>query len=123
MKPIKKTFFKLSVLFFVFCCPALAQKDYKLWLQYEKKTISKLTSDYLSNIKGIVVLENTETLKIAENELHNALNDMLGNDIQDVSKLEGNNTIILGSKLALSPEIQKAIGSGFALITVQQDFQ
>ena len=116
MKYIKKAFFKWSILFFLVSWPASAQKDYKLWLQYEKKTGSQIISRYLSNIKGIVVLENTETSKIAGNELQTALSDMLGNKIQVTAKTEGDHNIILGSKLTLSPEIQKAISSDFDLI-------
>ncbi|WP_163399756.1 alpha-glucuronidase family glycosyl hydrolase [Flavobacterium fluviatile] len=116
MNYIKKTFFKLSILFFLVSWPTLAQKDYKLWLQYEKKTDSKIISGYLSNIKGVTALENTETSKIAVNELQVALSEMLGNKIMTETKPDGENKIIIGSKSVLNPELQKAIGSDFDLI-------
>ena len=116
MRHIKKKLLKSIILYLVICCSAMAQKDYKLWLQYDKKTDSKITSEYLSSCKGIVLLENTATSKIAEKELQAALSDMLGSEIQTTEKLEGENKLIIGSKSVLSSEIQKSIGSDFEQI-------
>ena len=43
----------------------MAQKDYKLWLQYDKKTNTEIVSKYLADFQGIVSLGNSETSKIA----------------------------------------------------------
>lgn len=55
-------------LFFLISFSASAQKDYKLWLQYNAVNNSALASEYKNNLKGFVVLGNSETIKIAEKE-------------------------------------------------------
>jgi len=101
---------------FLFLCisfSALGQKDYKLWLQYDKITNSKISSEYNAALKGIVSLGNSETSKIAANELESGLQNMLGNTLLIKSKLEGDHNIIIGSKASLNSEIQNAIAADF----------
>ena len=101
---------------FLFLCisfSALAQKDYKLWLQYDKITNSKISSEYNASLKGIVSLGNSETSKIAANELKSGLQNMLGNTLLIKSKLEGDHNIIIGSKASLNSEVQNAIAADF----------
>jgi len=52
-------------LFFLISFSASAQKDYKLWLQYNAVTNSGMASEYKNNSKGIAILGNSETIKIA----------------------------------------------------------
>lgn len=104
----KKAFLILIVLFFVITESVSAQSDYKLWLQYEKKTNPVIISDYLLNIKGIVALGNSETSNISLRELKLGLTGMLENEINSATKLEGENKIIIGSRAVLNSEIQKA---------------
>jgi len=101
---------------FLFLCisfSALGQKDYKLWLQYDEITNSKISSEYNAALKGIVSLGNSETSKIAANELESGLQNMLGNTLLIKSKLEGDHNIIIGSKASLNSEIQNAIAADF----------
>jgi len=111
MTPIKKTFFKSILLLFAVCWSGSAQKDYKLWLQYNKITDADLAGEYLSNIQGIASFENSETIKIACAELQLGLGEMLGKKFENKSIIERDHNIIIGSKESLGPEIQKEIGS------------
>ncbi len=106
-------FLRLIILLLGISWSVSAQKDYKLWLQYDAVTNLDLKSKYLSNIQGINALGNSETMTIAAGELQSALTDLLGEKITVATKLEGNHTIIIGSKASLSPEIQKIIESDF----------
>jgi alpha-glucuronidase len=116
MKHIKAAIFRLIVLILGISWSASAQKDYKLWLQYNKVSNSDLKLKYQSNIQRIVFQGNSETVTIATQELQSGLQDMLGNKIAVSTKLESNYDIIIGSKTSLNSEIQKAIESEFNLI-------
>ena len=111
MRYPKKHLFILPLFLLLFSFKTIAQKDYKLWLQYDKKTNTELVSKYLFDVNGIVSLGNSETSKIASKELEAGLSEMFGKTIPLQSKIEGDKNIITGAKEALSPEIQKEIGS------------
>ncbi|MBF4472651.1 alpha-glucuronidase family glycosyl hydrolase [Flavobacterium sp. HJJ] len=113
MKHKKRNFLRMIVLIFGISWCASAQKDYKLWLQYNTVTDLNLKTEYLSNVQGITVLGKSETMSIAAKELQSALNAMLGKKINAGEKSEGNNNIIIGSKASLKPEILKIIESDF----------
>ncbi|PAM93293.1 alpha-glucuronidase [Flavobacterium sp. IR1] len=116
MTCIKKNSLPLLALFFVISWTASAQKDYNLWLQYNKISNTQISSEYNAEIKGIVSLGNSETSKIWLNELELGLNAMLGNKVVVKSKLEDDNVIIVGSKSVLTSEIQKLVESDFEKI-------
>lgn len=82
------------VLLFLISFSALAQKDYKLWLQYNTVSNSATVSEYKNNLKGIVVLGNSETIKIAEKELKTGFLDMLGNIPEIKPDIKGENNLI-----------------------------
>lgn len=107
----KKTFYKSILLFFVVCWSSSAQKDYKLWLQYNKIDNATLKTQYLSTIQEIVSFGKSETAKIAFTELQLGLDEMLGKKFENKSTITGNHTIITGSKESLTSEIQKEIGN------------
>lgn len=116
MRHNKMNFLRLIFLLLGISYSVSAQKDYKLWLQYDAVTNLGLKSEYLSNIQGIIALGNSETMAIASDELQSALTDMLGKKIIAAAKLGEDNTIIIGSKTSLNTEIQKAIDSDLNLI-------
>lgn len=95
---------------------ASAQKDYKLWLQYDRITNLNLQTAYLSNSKKIIIFGNSETITIAGHELQSALTAMLGKKIESGMNLDGSHTIIIGSRALLSQEILKAIDADYDLI-------
>ncbi|MCD0468748.1 alpha-glucuronidase family glycosyl hydrolase [Flavobacterium sp. JAS] len=111
MTQIEKTFFKSILLLFAVCWSGSAQKDYKLWLQYNIITDPDLAREYLSNIQGIVSFGNSETIKIACAELQLGLGEILGKKFENKPITEEGRNIIIGSKESLGPEIQKEIGS------------
>jgi len=111
MTYIKKTFFKFILLFFVVCWSSSAQKDYKLWLQYNKVDNANLKTEYLSNIQEIVCLGKSETAKIAFTELQSGLDKMLEKKFENKSTITGDHNLIMGPKELLTPEIQKEIGN------------
>ncbi|WP_456312009.1 alpha-glucuronidase family glycosyl hydrolase [Pseudomonas shirazensis] len=111
MTYIKKTFFKSILLFFVVCWSSSAQKDYKLWLQYNKVDNADLKTQYLSTIQEIVSLGKSETAKIAFTELQSGLDDMLVKKFENKSTITGDHNIVIGSKESLSSEIQKEVGN------------
>jgi len=116
MTCIKKNSLRLLALFFVISWTASAQKDYKLWLQYNKTSNTQISAEYNTEIKGIVSLGNSETAKVWLDELELGLNSMLGNKVTIKSKIEGENTVIVGSKSELNSEIQKLVESDFEKI-------
>lgn len=111
MTYIKKTFFKSILLFFVICWSSSAQKDYKLWLQYNNVDDANLKTEYLSNIEEIVSLGKSETSQIAFTELQSGLYEMLGKKFENKSAISGDHNIIISSKEFLTSEIQKEIGN------------
>ncbi|WKL49771.1 alpha-glucuronidase family glycosyl hydrolase [Flavobacterium pectinovorum] len=111
MTYIKKTFFKSILLFFVVCWSSSAQKDYKLWLQYNKVDNADLKTQYLSTIQEIVSLGKSETAKIAFTELQFGLDEMLGKKFENKSTITGDHNIIISSKESLTPEIEKEVGN------------
>src|SRR3954468_20413368 len=104
MKNKRKNFLALMLLMFVISWTASAQKDYKLWLQYDKIPDNNLRTKYLSDIQGIVFFGNSETTAISSKELETGLTDMLGTKISVKSKLE-KSSIIIGSQNSLNSEI------------------
>jgi len=111
MTYIKKTFFKSILLFFVVCWSSSAQKDYKLWLQYNKVDNANLKTEYLSTIQEIVSFGKSETVKIAFTELQSGLDEMLGKKFENKSTISGDHNIIISSKEYLTPEILKEVGN------------
>ncbi|HEX8017717.1 MAG TPA: alpha-glucuronidase family glycosyl hydrolase [Flavobacterium sp.] len=104
---------RLIFLVFITTFSVKAQKDYKLWLQFDKITDTRLASEYRSRLQGIVSFGNSETSKIATKEIETGIFNMLENKPDVLSEIKGENKIILGSKSSLSSEIQKAVGSDF----------
>ncbi|MBO9586649.1 MAG: alpha-glucuronidase [Flavobacterium sp.] len=100
-------------LFLLISLSAPAQKDYKLWLQYNAVKNTALASEYKNNLKGIVVLGNSETIKIAEKELKTGFQDMLGINPEIKSDVKGENNLIIGSQSNLSIEIKNELKSDF----------
>ncbi|REG99628.1 alpha-glucuronidase family glycosyl hydrolase [Flavobacterium aquicola] len=116
MKHNKMSILRLMILLLGISWSGFSQKDYKLWLQYNTLTNLDLKAKYLSHIKGITLLGNSETISIAGNELQSALEDMLEKKITVNTKLEVFQSIVIGSKTHLNAEIQKTVESDLNLI-------
>jgi len=111
MKHLKKNVLNSILFFIAVCWSSSAQKDYKLWLQYNKVENKNLKTEYLSGIKEIVSLGKSETSKIASSELQSALEKMLDKKFEIQSTITGDQNVIIGSKELLTAELQKEIGN------------
>ena len=103
LKKIKSLIY--SITFCTISFSVTAQKDYKLWLQYEPKNNSEITTKYLNTIQGIVMLGNSETSRAALTELDLGLGNMLEHKIPHQTDTEGSNLIIIGNKSALDTSL------------------
>jgi alpha-glucuronidase len=113
------TSLRFFFLFLLISFSAVAQKDYKLWLQYNGVTNSELASEYKNNLKGIVVLGNSETIKIVQKELKTGLQDMLGVIPEIKSDLKGESNLMVGSQSNLNAEIKSELKSDFDKISTE----
>lgn len=111
MKHLKKNFLRSTLFFIAVCWSSSAQKDYKLWMQYNKVENATLKTEYLTAIEEIVSLGKSETSKIAFKELQSGLDAMLGKKFENKSATSGVYNIIIGSKESLTSEIKKEIGN------------
>lgn len=111
MKHLKKNILSSILFFMAVCWSSSAQKDYKLWLQYNKVENANLKTAYLSSIKEIISFGKSETAKIASSELQSGLEQMLDKKYENKTTLIGDQNIIIGSKEFLTAEIQKEIGN------------
>ncbi|MEY2869212.1 MAG: hypothetical protein RIR01_1695 [Bacteroidota bacterium] len=116
MKHLKTKKLSLLITFITISFTLSAQKDYKLWLQYEAKNNLEIKTKYLNSIQGIVMSGNSETLKIALTELDLGLSNMLGNQIPHQTNIEGSNLIIIGNKSSLDASVQETLKSEFEKI-------
>ena len=110
---IKETFFRVLALFIMVTWTASAQKDYKLWLQYDKIQNAVMASEYKNNLQGIVSLGSSQTAKISLAELETGILNMLGNKPEIGSVIKGENNLIVGSQTALNLDLQKELESDF----------
>lgn len=110
---IKETFFRVLALFIMVTWTASAQKDYKLWLQYDKIQNAVMASEYKNNLQGIVSLGSSPTAKISLAELETGILNMLGNKPEIGSVIKGENNLIVGSQTALNLDLQKVLESDF----------
>lgn len=110
-KNIKSIIYIISICAMSFT--ATAQKDYRLWLQYEPKNNPETVAKYLNNIRGIAVLGNSETTKAALAELDSALLNMLGTKIPHQTNTKGANLLIIGNRLSLNSSLQENLKSEF----------
>ena len=91
----------------LFCINSSAQADYKLWLQYKKIQDSKLASEYKSKINGFFALGNSPTIQATSKELQSGLSSLLDTKIQTQQDINGENTLVFGSKSSLNEDIIK----------------
>jgi alpha-glucuronidase len=90
----KKLFFVLS--FFCFFFNAYSEDGYKLWLRYAPVENKELLQNYRTQVKNIVLNEETATLKVAKNELKQGLSEMLGIQPEFTKTFMGQGNVIVG---------------------------
>ncbi len=108
LSPIKNTqrLWLLCILsmLFTFNFNVNAQNDYKLWLQYTKIQNPDLVNSYKSQIKEIISLNDSETIKAALKELSDGFDAMLGEKIPLEIQSTSENGLILATQNLLKPE-------------------
>ncbi|GGA86010.1 xylan alpha-1,2-glucuronidase [Flavobacterium palustre] len=115
LKNIQSIFY--IIIIYAMSFTATAQKDYKLWLQYESKTDREIITKYLNTIQGIEILGSSETLKVALAELELGLENMLGKKITHPTDNEQNNLIVIGNKSSLPLTLQENLKSEFEKVS------
>ena len=89
----------------------LAEDGYNLWLRYEKIADARLLSLYNKSITEIVVKGNSETLKVAGEELKLGLNSLLGKNFQVRNQSTQNGSLIIGKSSDLTAILNSEIKS------------
>lgn len=82
---------------------ARGEDGYRLWLRYDKLNDAALAKKYSSTLKYILLEKESPTLLIAQKELNNALQGLLGTTIGNTHSIQAG-TIVLGTP-ASSPVI------------------
>ena len=97
----------------VFCQISIANNGYKLWLQYRFVENETLRLSYQSNIKQIVALGNSETIKVGLNELNVGLTWMLGLNYSSLETKNRDHALVFGSRNFLDNDIKLPLGNAF----------
>jgi alpha-glucuronidase len=108
-----KKYHILLLLFVLFCQISIANNGYKLWLEYRYIENESLRLSYQLNIKQIVSLGNSETIKVGLNELNLGLNSMLGSNFSPNIDKNEDNALVFGSRNFLSEDIKLQLGNTF----------
>lgn len=118
----------LCLLFFVVMAFSQSKEDYDLWLSYSEITDQKLSDEYWVQTRSIAFMGNSETLKVAKNELHLGLGNMLGKPSVIVNGEPNSANLIVGTKDQLDATIQNRLAKnleqagkeGFVIKTLAQ---
>ena len=115
----------IQILAFLFTLNSLFADDgYRLWLKYDKITDSQKLQDYQSAIKGIMVLGDSPTSNVIQNELQVGLTGLLDTDIPLLDKVQ-DNCILTGTINEVQSQVKinldeyiKTIGSeGYVILS------
>lgn len=128
---MKSTLKKTTLLCFLFTLgTAFSQSvaDYDLWLSYSEITDQKLSDEYRAHTRSIAFLGNSETLTVAQEELHLGLRNMLGEASFQMDADPNRATLIVGTKDQLHATIKdrliqdlEQVGrEGFVIRTMEQ---
>ena len=104
-----------------------ADDGYGLWLNY-KKAPEPFLNNYLQHIKSMMVIKNSPTMSVAENELFKGLSAITGSSISIASEIE-DGCIIAGEKSGLpfplneilTKKLENTGGEGFIISTVKTE--
>jgi alpha-glucuronidase len=110
---ILKKYGFILVLQFLVCFKSYSNNGYKLWLQYSYIENEEIRSNYQSNIKRIIPLGNSETIKVGLKELEWGLNGMLGSGFLADTENMAANSLMFGSKTSLNEDITRQLGNAF----------
>jgi alpha-glucuronidase len=75
-----------------------AEDGYELWLRYKKLENPVLIEQYSSQLKNVVIVDDSPTFTALKNELKMALSGLLGNKVIFSSKLAVSGSLIIGKR-------------------------
>jgi len=115
----------LIISFFINCTNLHSEDGYRLWLRYDMVANKSLLKLYSTQIKYLIVDNNSPTLTAAKEELQKGLTDLLGKNIPVISTIK-NGTVIAANykkskllkELSLSSEISNIPDDGFLIQTL-----
>ncbi|WP_316836539.1 alpha-glucuronidase family glycosyl hydrolase [Pedobacter nutrimenti] len=96
---MKKYLFSLFFISFCFC--SYAESGYDLWLRYKFIENPVIKQRYLSELKHLVVLNNSATLKAAYQELNIGIHGMLGLNLKRESSVTKGGSLVIGTESAM----------------------
>ncbi|MEG8990586.1 alpha-glucuronidase family glycosyl hydrolase [Ignavibacteria bacterium 4148-Me] len=116
----------LIISFFINRTNLYSEDGYRLWLRYDKVTNKSLLKSYTTQIKYLLVDNNSPTLSAVKEELQNGLTGLLGKNIPVISATK-NRTVIASNykkskilkELSLSPEISNIPDDGYLIQTLK----
>ncbi|MFI0428517.1 alpha-glucuronidase family glycosyl hydrolase [Mariniflexile sp. HMF6888] len=103
----------ILVLQFLVCFKSYSNNGYRLWLQYSYIENEQIRSSYQSNIKRIIPLGDSETIKVGLKELELGLNGMLGSGFLADTENMVANSLMFGSRTSLNEDITRQFGNAF----------
>ena len=115
----------LIISFFINCTNLHSEDGYRLWLRYDMVANKSLLKLYSTQIKYLIVDNNSPTLTAAKEELQKGLTDLLGKNIPVISTIK-NGTVIAANykkskllkELSLSSEISNIPDDGYLIQTL-----
>jgi len=115
----------LIISFFINCTNLHSEDGYRLWLRYDRIANKSLLKLYSTQIKYLIVDNNSPTLTAAKEELQKGLTDLLGKNIPVISIIK-NGTVIAANykkskllkELSLSSEISNIPDDGYLIQTL-----
>jgi len=115
----------LIISFFINCTNLHSEDGYRLWLRYDRVANKSLLKLYSTQIKYLIVDNNSPTLTAAKEELQKGLTDLLGKNIPVISTIK-NGTVIAANykkskllkELSLSSEISNIPDDGYLIQTL-----
>ncbi|MBM1105801.1 alpha-glucuronidase [Aurantibacter crassamenti] len=107
---------KFIVLFFAVISIQLQAQSpdgYDLWLGNSAIEVSEFEKEYKTFTTSVYFQSDSEMLTVAEQEMKNGLEKMLGQSLDFTKELNSNSTLIVAKKNALKTEILNSISSDF----------
>lgn len=120
---MKKIF--LSLLFlFALLSKSAAEDGYRLWLRYDKIQNQEIRKNYLKQLKGLVVLGDSPTMKVASTEMEHGISMMLDESFNQKKGIYKNHMVVLTKgnnpvlkELELEERLKEIGAEGYLIFT------
>lgn len=126
---IKRTIGIIWFLTFILVSNGFANNGYNLWLDYRKVENEELLENYSKAIQGIQPFGNSETIKLAMNELNIGLSALLDSENFIKKPIPNKNLVVFGSEshldakylVLIEHELSQIKKDGFLIKQIQVD--